>query len=372
MDIHIFRIICEGLNLDFLDVSFPEAAEWIAYAADHNPKMIELSFDGLGYCTNYIPDCLFNCKTLEEVKLKMPMIDMGEIKPNKVYLPRLRKLNLNGVNFGSDNLEKILSGCPILEDLRMEYCALKMSSFACHSVKRLQLLSPKISQETISISVPCVENIVFRNDIDMDYGIILKDARKVTQAILLSTSSVNQQKYPCHLLSRLWGVEHLEISSSFIEDTLQGGMQKFPMFHNLKSLFIQEFSVCCDFDAWSSFIKHCTNLEKLYFKPLEELCKGDEKHNRVQMHKNLEKTEGFPCKNLKKVGIVYRELCTSMCKLSRLIKQQTKEIKGIEIVFIRNSVSFEHGSLFDRLKMFEDLQLTGREVLFRLCEQLQA
>lgn len=69
------------------------------------------------------------------------------------------------------------------------------------------------------------------------------------------------------------------------------------------------------------------------------------------MHKNLEKTEGFPCKNLKKVGIVYRELCSSMCKLSRLIKQQTKEIKGIEFVFIRNAVSFEHGSLFDRLKM---------------------
>lgn len=84
---------------------------------------------------------------------------------------------------------------------------------------------------------------------------------------------------------------------------------------------------------------------KLLFK------KGDDKHNRVQMHKNLEKTEGFPCKNLKKVGIVYRELCSSMCKLSRLIKQQTKEIKGIEIVFIRNSGSFEHGLLFDRFKL---------------------
>lgn len=53
---------------------------------------------------------------------------------------------------------------------------------------------------------------------------------------------------------------------------LQGEMHKCPTFDNLKSLFIHELSVCCDFGAWTSFIKYCPNLEELYFVPDDELC----------------------------------------------------------------------------------------------------
>jgi hypothetical protein len=53
---------------------------------------------------------------------------------------------------------------------------------------------------------------------------------------------------------------------------LQGEMCKCPTFYNLKSLFVHDLTVCCDFGAWTSFYKYCPNLEELYFVADEELC----------------------------------------------------------------------------------------------------
>jgi hypothetical protein len=86
-----------------------------------------------------------------------------------------------------------------------------MSSFSCHNEKRLQFLDPKAFEETITIYVPFVENLVF--DSDTDCGFILKSTSKVTYAFLLDDSSVEEEEYACHLLNRLSGIEDLEISS---------------------------------------------------------------------------------------------------------------------------------------------------------------
>ncbi|KAJ4805022.1 hypothetical protein LUZ62_017588 [Rhynchospora pubera] len=335
-DTHIFRILCHGMYInDNLDPIYSEATKWVTYAVEDHPRILELSFSGC--CSLHIPDCLFTCKTLENLKLKMRGWDLLELKSSAVYLPRLTNLNLNRINFNVDNFDEFLSRCPILKDLSMEYCALNMPKFSCHSVKRLQIHYPRTSDETLSISAPCVENLVFNGD--MDSRIILKDMPMVTQAIITVHSFVKREEYNCHLLSRLNGINSLDISSICSKEMLQEELQKCPIFQSLKFLFLHEFCPYCGFDTWSSFIKHCPNLEELYLVPLEGPCEvNHEEHRRAKEHQNSEQIERFSCKGLKTVGIVYRRLSYSVHHLVERLKYMTKVIKGLQIVLLEDRV----------------------------------
>lgn len=234
-DIHSFRILCDGLEtIDCLDWFSSDLSDWIKYAVEHNTRIFELSY--VGYFRLDIPDCLFTCETLEDVKLKLQRWHLEELKPSAVCLPRLRKLDLTQIHFQDDHLEKILSGCPILEDLRLDDCELQISSFSCHSVKRLQLLDPKTCQKSITVSVPCVENLLFSGDRDCMF--ILKSISKLTHAIWLDGSSVEEEEHASHLLSSLSGVHDLEISSASVK------VHPFSSFKFLYIRFILYIFVC--------------------------------------------------------------------------------------------------------------------------------
>ncbi|KAJ4772828.1 FBD-associated F-box protein [Rhynchospora pubera] len=274
-DTHIFRILCQDIMhiCDSFDAVCSEANKWITYAVKHNVKILELSFDG--YCDLDIPDCLFTCKTLEALKLDLYDSNFMELIPSTIHLPRLRNLNLDQINFCDDNLEKVILGCPNLQDLSMENCGLNMSKFSCHSVQRLRLVGPYTSNETISISAPCVQILVLK--CHKDSRVILKEMPKVTQATLYINSSKYEREYNCHLFRSLSGVKSLDISSLCWEEILIGEMQKCPtfQFHSLKFLslhWIGSDPSGCSLDTWSAFIKHCPNLEKHSLAPLEKPC----------------------------------------------------------------------------------------------------
>jgi F-box domain len=214
MDTQSFRFLCEGLEtIDCLDWATFDRIELIGYLVKHNIKNFELSYEG--YLRLDIADCLFTCQTLENLKLSVKRWHLEQLKPSTVYLPRLRKLDLTQICFHDGELEKILSGCPVLEELRLDECALEMSSFSCHRVKRLQLLNPIAHERTITIYVPFVENLVLSSDTDCRF--LLKNTSKLTHAFWLDVSGVEEEEYACHLLNSLCGVKDLEISSSSVK-----------------------------------------------------------------------------------------------------------------------------------------------------------
>lgn len=75
-----------------------------------------------------LPDCVFNCATLEEIDLSAAKI-REVIAPKSVCLPSLKKLRLDFVRFSDSSVvEKLNSGCPALEDLDLSRCSLGFSS----------------------------------------------------------------------------------------------------------------------------------------------------------------------------------------------------------------------------------------------------
>ncbi|KAJ4786551.1 F-box protein family [Rhynchospora pubera] len=89
IDTQIFHILCQ----DCSGIVSSEVNEWITYAVEHNPKILKLSFSDY----DGIPDCVFTCKTLESLKLKMKFWKPMDLKPSEIVcLPKLRNLDLEG------------------------------------------------------------------------------------------------------------------------------------------------------------------------------------------------------------------------------------------------------------------------------------
>lgn len=226
-EIHTFRLLCPGITcVDFNvyqlkcqqgyhDVDSEKIADsastWVFYALKHNPKMLEVSFSG-DYSLN-LPNCLFTCKTLEDVNMCFDTRDYKDLGPATVCLPKLKTLNLSYALFYNDNLEKVLSGCPALESLSLNGCI--VCNFSSCTVKKLQLLG--CMTDKVTISVPEVEILEF--DVDMETKITLKDASKVTQATITSYGYDLdlEDMYRCNLLGSLSGVQHLLIDTIYLK-----------------------------------------------------------------------------------------------------------------------------------------------------------
>ncbi|EYU41153.1 hypothetical protein MIMGU_mgv1a026190mg [Erythranthe guttata] len=107
---------------------------WITSAIDRNVRNLHLA----AFDTRIFPSrCFFTCKTLVHLTL-----DSCEVVGGAVCLPRLKKLHLFYPYFGSDaSLPKIISGCPVIDELILDEPSTVMSSCIISSptIKRVTL-----------------------------------------------------------------------------------------------------------------------------------------------------------------------------------------------------------------------------------------
>ncbi|EOA18082.1 hypothetical protein CARUB_v10006534mg, partial [Capsella rubella] len=117
--------VIESLHLKFNNIQLvriiePQVFElWVAYAVSHCIRKLSLSFC---HCTEdlaRLPSSLYICKWLVVLKLKEDVvIDV----PRMGSLPSLKTLVLRRVTYADDHnaLHRLLSCCPVLEDLKLE------------------------------------------------------------------------------------------------------------------------------------------------------------------------------------------------------------------------------------------------------------
>ncbi|KAK6134611.1 hypothetical protein DH2020_031670 [Rehmannia glutinosa] len=121
------------LSYTALNCSGYQLETWIATAVARHVQRIDLYF-----CHQVmLPRCLFTCKTLVDLRLHdcigISFIDV-------ICLPSLKKLQLSSVQFGydeGDDLPRLLSGCPVLEELIID------------KIMEEELISCSISSPTI-------------------------------------------------------------------------------------------------------------------------------------------------------------------------------------------------------------------------------
>ncbi|XP_019098256.1 PREDICTED: F-box/FBD/LRR-repeat protein At1g51370-like [Camelina sativa] len=214
------------------------------------------------YSSDEIPVSIYTCETLVQLRLKWAGLPNAEY----VSLPCLKIMHLERIRFTSDTtLEKLISGSPVLEDLKIFGCsndnAIQVRS---HTLKRinmdmdessgfvidaplLQCLSTKIAStkdfQIISSDFPT------KLDIDlqpMRHGHFVRPPKKVVRDILTDIRRVRD----------------LVITSDILKEFfLYSKSRTVRQFRNLSRLNAR-FTVC-DLEMLPALLESCTKLESL-------------------------------------------------------------------------------------------------------------
>ncbi|TKW17186.1 hypothetical protein SEVIR_5G350100v4 [Setaria viridis] len=136
VDLHIFQLYFDSHHV----VNCNDVRTWIGYAVKNNVKVLDVNMDR--YDKTVLPRCIFTCRSLEELNLKMgkaPYKDYeheGLVLPDIIRLPSLKKLTLCDVEYTS-SLEQIIARSPGLEDLHLINCAQHLELVESKVLKRL-------------------------------------------------------------------------------------------------------------------------------------------------------------------------------------------------------------------------------------------
>jgi hypothetical protein len=105
------------LRLKLWKFNYSSIIKWIQAAKQRHVEDLSL-FLFLGITLE--PTTIFSCKTL--VVLKLCCLEVATLSNCSVHLPLLKTLNLVNVYLNDmGDLEKLIYGCPILEDLKTAY-----------------------------------------------------------------------------------------------------------------------------------------------------------------------------------------------------------------------------------------------------------
>ncbi|KAG1347189.1 putative F-box/FBD/LRR-repeat protein [Cocos nucifera] len=127
-----------------------KAERWLRFVVKRNVKWLELQMHL--YIDEILPSCVFNCQSLQVLKLEVMCGFIG--LPGPVSLPKLKRLEVSYAEFLDDSLKDLLSGCPLLEVLSFEHCYFFSLEICSPELKRLQLYVPDDAETVVRISAP--------------------------------------------------------------------------------------------------------------------------------------------------------------------------------------------------------------------------
>ncbi|KAJ3688194.1 hypothetical protein LUZ61_017358 [Rhynchospora tenuis] len=230
---------------------------WILYAFKHKVKNLVLKL--WEDCFKVAPNCLFTCDSLEYMHLTC----FSEVKADIVCLPKLRKLSLRNVTMNGDSIHRIISGCPALETLSIQFVTIRTNSISFQTVKSLRMENCffySLSEPTISISCPCLNYLKFVQCTGTT--ITFTDMSRVTDPVI-SWRKNCKKGYNFDLLEDISsGVEYLELIIIYPKEFLDRELKNGTTFNGLKCLVLDLCWNNCNFSILSSFLKRCPNLEK--------------------------------------------------------------------------------------------------------------
>ncbi|XP_019089258.1 PREDICTED: FBD-associated F-box protein At5g38590-like [Camelina sativa] len=129
------------LELSRRDSKPEDIKRWIEITVSRNVRELDIFYGSEN--ENIFPSSLFTCKSLEVLKLKWAtLMDI----PSRACLPSLKILQLESVKFVDEQLlQKLLSICPVLEDLSV-HC------YKDHNMEEFTIIVPSLL--SLSLFIP--------------------------------------------------------------------------------------------------------------------------------------------------------------------------------------------------------------------------
>lgn len=243
---------CYGCSQGCLpDLKSPRLNVWISYP---------LSFCGLreldlsilvGESGNFqLPPAIFTCETLEVLKLEVN-IGFDQIYAMTSYrLPKLKQLVLFASLISEDDfLPRLVSSCPLLEDLTFQPFTrhVNITAITSTSLRRLTLRMPKCpdffrdNSDCVLINTPNLEYIEYSDNLASCYSIpVMHGLVKASLTICMALKFGRSFQQIINLIRPFSYSQHLSLFGIFMwefdfidEEVLK---DKLPVFPNLKHL----------------------------------------------------------------------------------------------------------------------------------------
>ncbi|KAJ3692748.1 hypothetical protein LUZ60_011843 [Juncus effusus] len=239
--------------------------DWICDLVSLRPKEVHVD---LSKTDDYFSSYLFDCPSIERLFLWTQMNGAwGSFNPDIVNLLFLKSLNLGWVNLKEEFIQRLVSSCPVIEELTFENCFLGVTEkITCLSLKKLTIRNTVSGPDTLlRIFMPNLEylscqihwgRVDFVNLSNLQHAIVNLYGLKIGYG-----DSDNLEKFK--LLKGLSNAKTLQLSGSLVNRMLKKEARNLPVFENLESLDLISFTINDDLDPIDLFLNRTPNLKKL-------------------------------------------------------------------------------------------------------------
>ncbi|KAF3341112.1 F-box/LRR-repeat protein [Carex littledalei] len=282
------------------------STRWITHALKNDVRVLHIIIRLKNSGENVIvPRPMLTSRSLEELGLfSFPNVRI--ITPNVISLSQLKILSLQHMDVNSAFMEKIISGCPRLENLNLHCCWLSCLGISSRMLRNLVMEKCEIQNQRENefyICTPNLENLHFN------------------QKYVVCSPRVNVYYW---LLKLDFRSLKLDIP-------------------NLKSLILGGYWVARDPAAVTFFLQHSPMLEKLTL-----ICKEVYRKRRDVEPLNMSSDLCFQCKNLNSVDIIGNKSDKNIPHLTEVLKRNG--IANLNLTLDSSSVFGD-----DCLKMLYDV-----------------
>ncbi|KAI3884001.1 hypothetical protein MKW92_002315, partial [Papaver armeniacum] len=154
------------LSWDYL-LDESQVYKWISIVIKRKVK--ELFLSGIFRTPFIYPLSFFTCDSLKLLDLESVTLKV----PNTVFFPRVKLLRLTSINFVDGmSTNKLLSNCPILEELSLITCGGLESEALCianFALKYLHIAFCEFRESTVKICAPNLMTISYRGELPADF-----------------------------------------------------------------------------------------------------------------------------------------------------------------------------------------------------------
>jgi hypothetical protein len=185
---------------------------WILLVLQQSPRVLSIYVQPS--VSVDIPEMVFTCSSLEEMKLQVKSRESLVLESAPVDLPHLRRLNLGYYTINGDLMEKLHLGCPNLEELELYACGLTLSQISCGNLRSL-VLDGCCNFMEIRLSILTVQYLKVTVMSCQTAGIVLENMSSlVTECVCFLTADEFERAFcgsEAKILSSLSGVKNLDI-----------------------------------------------------------------------------------------------------------------------------------------------------------------
>ncbi|KAJ3687209.1 hypothetical protein LUZ61_016373 [Rhynchospora tenuis] len=244
---------------------------WILLVLQQMPRVLSIYVQP-NFANVDVPDVAFTCTTLEDMKLQVDNRLAEVLNPASVSLPHLRRLSLSYFTIEAEFMDKLLLGCPNLEELELYACVLRLSQISCGNLKSLVIASC-CHVKDIRVSIPSLCTLDVTVVSSQNAGFSFENMSSLVEACVSFLTDPEMDfefsDSETTILNGLSGVTNLDVvlhgeDSKYM---LEHALKNCPHFVNLKAVRFESFKgfLCGCLEAIDRLVQHSPVLEDLAF-----------------------------------------------------------------------------------------------------------